>query len=121
VAVVEAERELEQLRVERVPHVVLDAEGLAAGDQAPSGHEERPEGSGDDDRGCDRVQLVVAVGGDRALEAGSREVGDDDRRGLGADREDDRDDEGNAVRPEKSEQAEERVAIRHRRCHGWKI
>jgi hypothetical protein len=58
---------------------------------------------------------------DRVLEAASSQVRDDDRGGLGADCEDDRDDEGDAVRPEESEQAEERLAIRHRRCHGWKI
>ena len=41
VAVVEAEREAEELRVERVAHVELDAERLAAGDETPAGHEDR--------------------------------------------------------------------------------
>ena len=41
VAVVEAEREPEEVRVELVAHVVLDAERLPAGDQAPADHEQR--------------------------------------------------------------------------------
>ena len=85
--VVEAEREPEQLRVERVPHVVLDGERLAARDQAASGHEQRAEDADDDDGDGDSVELVMAVRRDCVLEAASRQVRDDDRSGLGADRE----------------------------------
>jgi hypothetical protein len=121
VPVVEPEREPEQLRVERVAHVVLDGERLAARDQAASGHEQGAERADGDDGDGDSVELAVAVRRDRVIEATSGQVRDDDRSGLGADREDDRDDHGNAVRPEETEQAEERLAIRDRRCHGWKI
>ena len=120
VPVVEAEREPEQLRVERVPHVVLDAERLAARDQAAPGHEQCPGGADEDDCDGDSIELAMAVRRDRVLEAATGQVGDHDRGGLGADREDDRDDQGNAVRPEETEQAEERLAIRGRRCHGRK-
>ena len=54
VSVVEAEREAEELRVERVAHVVLDPERLAARDEAAAGHEDgagRPDG--EDERGDD--------------------------------------------------------------------
>jgi hypothetical protein len=121
VLIVEPEREPEQLCVESVPHVVLDGERLAARDQAATGHEQCAEGADDDDGDCDSVQLAMAVRRDRVLEAASGQVRDHDRSSLGTDCEDDRDDQGNAVRPEETEQAEERLAIRDRRCHGWKI
>ena len=58
VPVVEAEREPEQLRVERVPHVELDAERLAARDQAAAGHEQRAGGADDEDGDGDSVELA---------------------------------------------------------------
>ena len=41
VAVVEAEREPDELRVDRLPHVELDRERLLAGDQPAAGHHQR--------------------------------------------------------------------------------
>ena len=50
VAVVEAEREPEELRVHLVAEVELDPERLAAGDEAPPGHHDRAEDADDEDR-----------------------------------------------------------------------
>ena len=111
VAVVEAEREAEELRVERVAHVELDAERLPARDQAPARHEDRARRADAEHERGDDVELVAALGVDRLLEPGSGEVRDRDRRGLGADREHDRDDQRPLVRLQEAEQADERLAI----------
>ena len=68
VAVVEAERESEQLRVELVAHVELDAERLAAGDQPPAHHEER---AGEPD-GEDREDEPPAAPRDRRTRSRAR-------------------------------------------------
>ena len=112
VAVVEAEREAEQLRVERVSHVELDSERLTAGDQATARHEDRARRADAKDERSDDVELVRALGVDRLLQSRSRQVRDPDRRDLGADREHDRDDQRPLVRLQKAEQADERLAIR---------
>jgi hypothetical protein len=61
VPVVEAEREPEQVRVERAAHVEFDAERLPARDEAASGHEERARDADEDDRGDDELQCVLVV------------------------------------------------------------
>ena len=72
VPVVEAEREPQELRVERVPHVELDSQRLAARDQAPARHEDRARRADREHERGDRVERVAALGGDRLLEPGCR-------------------------------------------------
>src|SRR6266508_1130108 len=117
VAVVEAEREPEELRVEGVAHVELDAERLAARDQPPARHEEGARRADREHECGDQVEVVPALGRDRLFEPGSREEGDCHRRRLRADCQHDGDDERPLVRPEKAEQADECPAIRRSGCH----
>ena len=61
VAVVEAEREPEQARVERIAHVPFDRERLLAGDEPPAEHQERPDEPDDEDRDDQEGELVTVL------------------------------------------------------------
>ena len=108
VAVVEAEREPDQVRVQAAPHVHLDVERLAARDQAATGHERGAhdaEADDHDDRDPEPVRVVVDQ---RPVDHVA--AGDPDERDLGglrADREHDRHDEPDPVRTEETEQPDE--------------
>ena len=72
VAVVEAEREAHQMRVEAVPHVHLDRQRLAAGEQAAAGHQP---GACEPDRehGADEdPEHLVVVRGERLVDHARR-------------------------------------------------
>ena len=112
VPVVEPEREPEQVGVEALAHVLLDPERLLAGDQAAADHERRlqdadDENRDDDPRECRRAALLL-----NAVDRLADEQDDRDRRRLREDGEDRRDDERALVRPQETEQADERAAIR---------
>jgi hypothetical protein len=111
VAVVEAEREPDELGVQGVAHVELDPERLAARDHPPAEHEG---GAGEADREHGRHQLpelLLVVRGQRVLEGGAGEVRDRDRGQLRADREEHRHHQRPPVRAQESEQARERPAV----------
>ena len=82
VPVVEAEREAEQLRVQRVPHVELDPEGLPAGDQAAPHHEERAGEPGDQDRRRGQPERSLVLREDDVLQGTACEEAHDDRGRL---------------------------------------
>ena len=111
VPVVEAEGEPEELRVDLVAHVVLDAERLPTREEASPGHEDGPCGADEQDGERDRPELAPALRVDRALERVAGEEGDGDRRGLGGDGEHDRHGQRPPIRPQKAEQADERAQI----------
>ena len=110
-AVVEAEREPEELRVHLVAEVELDAERLAARDQAAAGHEERPSDADGQNRHDEHPEVAAVLRLDHVRERVARQVGGDDRGGLAPDGEDDRDGKRPLVRLEEAEQAEERRAV----------
>ncbi len=114
VAVVEAEREADHVRVEAAPHVHLDVERLAAGDEAAAAHERGardPEADDLEDGDPEAMRVVLEERlVDHVLACHPDER---DLRGLRADGEDDRDDEPDAVRAEEAEQANERRAVRN--------
>ena len=109
-AVVEAERQPQEVPVQLVAEVVLDGERLTPRDQASSEHERPAEEAEPDDRrdqeGQDRRVGVVG----ELVDDDAGEDGHEDARDLGPDREQRRDDERRAVRAEKREQADERAA-----------
>ena len=118
VAVVEAEREAEELGVEGVAHVELDAERLPAGDQAAAGHEERARRPDGEDEAGDDVQLAGRWRRECLVEPGSGQPRDPHGGRLRTDREQDRDEQRPLVRLEESEQADEGLPIRRwSRCH----
>ena len=92
VAVVEAERETNELRVDGLPQIELDEQRLLAGDQPAAGHHQRsrdPERNDERDEPLELVQLVVPDRGDDAAGQEDR----DERRRLRPDREHDRHDQ----------------------------
>ena len=106
VAVEVAEREPQELRVHRVPHVELDPERLLAGDQPPP---ERAARLQDADREHDPDQLgnqapVVVVDGVDDLLGQPR---DRERPCLRDHRQEERDEEGALVRAQEAEQPPE--------------
>ena len=119
VAVEVAEREPDELRVERVAEVELDPERLLAGDQPPA---ERADAFDDADHEHDPDQplhLAVVVVLDRRHDlAGQPREGE--RARLRDEGEDDRESERQLVGPEEAEEAPEgravarRVPVRHR-------
>jgi hypothetical protein len=115
VAVVVAEREPKQVRVERAAHVELDAERLLSRNQATPDHEERPR-EADAEDGCDdQLERVLVVSLHRAPEAGAGQERRGELRSLRQHREDDRDGEGPLVRPQEPQQPTERLSVRSRR------
>ncbi len=112
VAVVEAEREPEQVRVQRLAHVLLDPEGLPAGDDPAAEHQRRlddpDDGDRDDEPGEHRRPAARLDPVDRLAD----EQHDRDRGRLREHGEDRRHEQRPAIRPEKAEQAHERAAVR---------
>ena len=112
VAVVEAEREPHEVRVEPLAHVHLDRERLLAGNQPPGRHQD-----GASDAECRRLrptyepQLLPVVRRERAVDHVLRDPDQGDRGGLRADREDDRDDQPQLVGAQEPEQTGEGVAV----------
>ena len=111
VAVEEAERLANELRVERVSDVELDAERLPAGDQPPPQHECRLHKADCQDERDDQPEAVERAVRQRAIDGRADEERDGDRRQLRADREQRRDDERPLVRPQEPEQAAEGRAM----------
>ena len=107
------------MRVERVPQVELDAERLAAGDQAPAGEHRRAGEAEEDDRRDEHASARACRPCGSALSIASPMIhGQRERRGHRADREHDRDGERPAVRAQEAEQAHERVPELGRRGCG---
>ena len=109
--VVEPEREPLKLRVEAVPHVELDCQRLAAGDQAPAHHQQRPHEPGGEDPERDPPDRLAAPAARRFLKPISGQECHHDRGRLRADGERDRDDQRPLVRLQKAEQAKEGLPI----------
>ena len=81
-AVVEAERQPEEVRVELVAEVVLDAQCLPAGKDPPPVHEATADETEPDDRGdleCDHPHVGVAV---ELVDDDADQDGDEDARDL---------------------------------------
>ena len=98
VAVVEAEREPHEARVERGAHVHLDAERLPAGDEAAADHQPCLDHAEPEDRpDVDPEQLRV-LRHDRLVDHAADDPDERDLRRLRAAGEDDRDDERGLVR-----------------------
>ena len=81
-AVIEAEGEADEVRVEPLPHVHLHRERLSAGDQAPSGHQRRPREPEHDDRADEEPELVPVVRGESAVDHVLRDPDEGDLRAL---------------------------------------
>ena len=112
VAVVEAEREPQQVRVERLAHVLLDPERLPAGDDPAAEHQRRLDDADDRDRDDEPGEHRRAPAGLDPVDRLADEQDDRDRGRLREDGEDRRDEQRPAVRPQEAEQAHERAAIR---------
>ena len=111
-AVVEAEREPEEVRVELVAEVVLDAEGLLAGDESPPEHAGGADDSErEDHRDPEREHARVGVARN-LVDDDPGQDGDEDAGDLGADRQERGHHERGPVRPQEPEQAQERAPVR---------
>jgi len=112
VTVVEAEGQADELRVEGVAHVVLDAERLPARDEAASDHEQRFEGAdGEDHPDLDSKRRRVA-GAAELVDYDAGEHQDRDCGSLRGDRERARDRERRSVGSKEPEQADEGEQVR---------
>jgi hypothetical protein len=112
VPVVEAEREPDEVRVHPAPHVHLDVEGLATGEDAPAEHQHRADDPEQHDRGDGFPEQPRVVVQQRLVDhvlAGHPD--ERDLRRLRPDREQARDDQAPAVRLQEREQAKERRAV----------
>ena len=110
--VVEAEREPQEVRVQIVPQVVLDGERLSARDETSSDHERRADDPEPDDQ-CNPECEFALVGLARdSVDHDTRQDRNEDAGDLRADREQRRDDERYAVRPQEPEQAHECAPVR---------
>ena len=118
VAVVEAERQPDQVRVDAAAHVHLDVERLAAGDEPAAEHQHRAdqaEGEDGDDRQPEGVRVMML---ERPVDHGAPgHVDERDRRGLRAKGEQARDGQARPVRLQEAEQAEEDRAVSLRLDH----
>jgi len=103
VAVVETERQAQQVRVEGAPHVELDAERLLAGDQPPPHHRQGPRNPDEHDRDDDQVERVPVVAVNGIRNRGSRQVCGDELACLRDQRERDRDPQRPLVRAQEPE------------------
>ena len=116
VAVVEAEREPQQVAVQALAHVLLDPERLAAGDDPPPDHQRGLDHADDHDqrdRPGERVGAALLLD---PLDRLADEQHDRDRRRLREDGEDRRDDQRALVRAQEAEQADEGAAVRNGAC-----
>jgi len=113
VAVVEAEGEAHEVRVEALAHVHLDVERLLAGDEAAAEHENRRDEAESRDRADVDPEPMRIVVIQRAVDhVAARHPDERDLRRLRADREHDRDRDAPLVRPEEREEPRERAAVR---------
>ena len=111
VAVVEAEREPQEVRVEAVAHVVLDGERLPARDQPAADHEERlGHADRDDAADLERERRSVPVALERVHD-GAGEEDDHDGAALREDGQQRGDDQRAAVGAQEAEQAGEGPAV----------
>jgi hypothetical protein len=90
VAVVEAEREAEELGVDRVPQVVFDPERLAPRDEPAAHHEEGSREADREDDERERPEPAAIVPAHGGLERVPGDEGERDRGSLRPDREHDR-------------------------------
>jgi len=116
VAVVEAPREAQQVRVERVSDVELDSERLSTGDEATTDEHERADESGDGDEGDEDGQSPRVVWPDAVVDHLPGQPRDGEAGNLRPHREDDRDDERPAVRAQEAEKPAKRPKVRVRRA-----
>jgi hypothetical protein len=112
VAVVVAEREPEQVGVERVPQIELDAERLPPRDQAAADHERRLHDAEAEDHPQQEPQLGAIVRSDRVVDDATGDGVERELGRLGAHREEDGDDQRDLVRLQEAEQARERAPVR---------
>ena len=77
-AVVEAEGEPNEVRIEPLAHVHLDRQGLSAGDEAPGRHEHGTNRSQDHDRPDVEPELLLVVRLDRSVDYVLRDPDDGD-------------------------------------------
>jgi hypothetical protein len=112
-AVVEAEREADQVRVQPVPQVHLDAERLLARDQPAADHQRRLRDPEPDDRPDEDPQRVGVARPDRLVDHALRHPDQRDLRRLRANGQHDRDDERHAVGAKEADQAKKRPPVAH--------
>ena len=98
--------------VEALAHVLLDPERLLPGDEAAADHECRLQEADDENREDDPGERLGAPLLLDPVDRLADEQDDRDRCRLREDGEDRRDDERALVRPQETEQADERAAIR---------
>jgi hypothetical protein len=111
VAIVEAEREAQEVRVERVAHVVLDAQSLPARDEAPAHQEQGLDEADRDDDAQEHPEHLLVARADGQVDHVLRDADERDRSRLRRGGEHDGDDEGPAVGAEEPEQTGERVQV----------
>ncbi len=108
-AVVEAEGQSEEMGVELVAQVVLDAERLPPGDDASTVHQpatDEPERHDGSDLEHEELRVLAPV---ELVDDDADEHGDEDRGDLRENRQRRRDDERRPVRAKKAEEAHERA------------
>ena len=115
VAVVEPERQADEMGIEALAQIHLDRERLLTGDQPARGHQERAGKAQADDRPDKNPELARVVRRDRLVDDVLRDPDERDLRALRGYGEDDRDDERDLVRTQEAEQTRKRPAIRRGR------
>ncbi len=117
VPVVEAEGQALEVCVQLVAHVVLDAECLPAGDEAPADHGQSAFTEADDQDEDDvELELVAVVGLDRVVDDRGRDQDQRDRRALRGGRQEHRDDQRELVGAQEPEETGEGLTICDRSC-----
>jgi hypothetical protein len=97
--------------VELLPHVHLDGERLAAGDQPPARHQDGSDDAHDDDGDHEERERPRVARPERGVDHVLRQPDERDRRRLRTDGEGNRDGERDLVRRQEAEQACERASI----------
>ena len=108
VAVEEAVREAQQMPVQGVPEIELDAERLPSGDEAAPDHEQRLEHAEDDDQADEGPEALLVSVEQGLVDDLARQPGDHEAGGLRGHGECDRDAERPPVGPQECQQADER-------------
>ncbi len=114
VAVVEAERQPDEVRVHAAAHVHLDVERLLAGEEAAARHQRGAHDTDAGDQADDDPEPVRVMADERLVDdPAPRQPDERDLCGLRADGEEDRDEEADAVGAKEAEQAYERRSVRN--------
>src|SRR6188472_696053 len=108
------------MRVERVSHVVLDAQRLPPGDEPAADHEQGLGETEPDNDPDQHPQHALVAWADGGIDDALGQPDEPDRGRLGTDREDDRNDQRPAVRAQKADETAKCMQVwMLRAVHGY--